>query len=301
MQILVAGSSGLVGSALVEALREQGHQVKCLIRKPQKTTKDIIFWNPDPSTLNTEDYENFDAVINLAGENIASGRWNEEKKREIRDSRVKGTQALCECLAQLKKPPAVEINASAMGYYGSQGDHVLTEDSPSGSGFLAGVCREWEAATKAAVDRGIRVAYLRTGMVLSSKGGALSKMLPPFKMGLGGVIGSGEQYVSWIALRDLVNVIIYILKNETLHGPINAGTPNPVTNKEFTKTLGRVLNRPTIVPMPAFAARIVLGEMADELLLSSTRMIPQKLLQSGYAFQYPHLEDALRAIITKQI
>jgi uncharacterized protein (TIGR01777 family) len=241
--------------------------------------------------------EGLDGVVHLAGESIATGRWTAEKKARIRDSRVKGTRLLCESLARLDQPPRVLVSASAIGYYGDRGDEILHEDSASGSGFLAEVCHMWEAATEAASQRNIRVVNLRIGVVLSAMGGALATMLFPFRMGLGGIIGSGRQFMSWIALDDLLGSIAYALRTDTIRGPVNAVAPHPVTNREFTKTLGRVLARPTLLPMPAFAARLAFGEMADELLLSSARVEPARLSAAGYDFRYPTLEGGLRHLL----
>jgi uncharacterized protein (TIGR01777 family) len=238
-----------------------------------------------------------DAVVHLAGENIASARWTERQKARIRDSRVKATGLLCNLLARYSPPPKALVCASAIGYYGDRGDEILKEESAPGSGFLSDVCREWEAATQPAVERGIRVVNLRIGMVLSALGGGLAKMLTPFKLGAGGVMGSGRQYMSWIAVDDLVDAIHFALTHESLRGPANAVAPSPVTNREFTRTLGRVLSRPTPFPMPAFAARLAFGEMADALLLASTRVQPARLLASGFTFRYPDLEGALRHLL----
>jgi uncharacterized protein (TIGR01777 family) len=240
--------------------------------------------------------EGIDAVVHLAGENIAA-RWTATQKAKIRDSRVRGTQLLCETLARLSSPPQVLVSASAIGYYGDRGEEILTEESPPGRGFLPEVCRAWEAATEAAKQRGMRVVILRLGMVLSAAGGALAKMLPPFRLGLGGMVGSGRQYMSWIALDDVVGTIQHAIVTDALQGPTNAVAPQAVTNQEFTRTLGKALGRPTLLPLPAFAARLMFGEMADELLLASTRVQPTKLLGSGYRFRYPELEDALRHVL----
>lgn len=292
MKILVSGTSGLIGSALVIFLRNKGHEVKRLVRHTKALADDEIAWDPTQGTISAAPDESFDAAVNLAGDNIL-GRWSEKKKREILNSRINATQTLCRFLTHLKQPPKILINGSAIGYYGNRETEILTEDSACGSGFLANVCREWEATTEIAQEKGIRVVCLRTGVVLSKKGGALAQMLTPFKLGLGGVIGSGNQYMSWICLDDLLQVIVYILENATLSGPVNAVGPFPVTNREFTKTLGDYLQRPTLLPLPAFLARLLLGEMADEMLLSSTRVLPQKLIQSGYIFSHPHLKEAL--------
>ncbi|MGD0697382.1 MAG: TIGR01777 family oxidoreductase [Terriglobia bacterium] len=297
MHILVTGSSGLVGSALIPALAGEGHRVTRLVRSTPRAAGDSIPWDPAAGILDAPSLEGFDAVVHLAGESIAGGRWTVERKARIRDSRVNSTRLLSERLAQLTRPPKVLISASAVGYYGDRGDETLTEESPPGSNFLAGVCREWEAATEPALQHGIRVAVLRSGVVLSPAGGALAKMLFPFRMGVGGIVGSGKQYFSWISIDDLVRVIIRALKTDSLRGPVNAVAPHAVTNAEFTKALGQVLGRPTIVPMPAFAARIAFGEMADELLLASARVVPAKLLASGFVFHHAEIGHALTDLL----
>ena len=294
MKILVSGSSGLVGSALTFNLLSDGHQVFRLVRSKQE---DGIYWNPK-EPMDSAAMEGFDAVVHLAGENIAEGRWNAEKKRRIRESRIDGTKHLSQTLAALKSPPRAFLSASASGYYGSRGDEVLTEESPAGTGFLSSVCTEWEAATEPLKEKGVRVVLLRFGIILSDKGGALQKMVTPFKFGAGGRIGSGKQYWSWIDLDDVVRIIELAISNEAIQGPVNVGTPNPVTNREFTEALARVLNRPAIVPIPAFAARAAFGEMADEMLLSSCRMDPAKLVAQGYTFGYPDIESSLRHHLT---
>jgi uncharacterized protein (TIGR01777 family) len=297
MKVLVSGSSGLIGSAVLENLIAGGHSVIRLVRRAPGQNE--VHWDPDAGTIATALLEGLDAVVHLAGENIAQGRWTQQKKERIRDSRVKGTQILCQALARLAQPPKVLVAASAIGYYGERGDEVLTEESPPGSGFLADVCRQWEAASSPAAQSGIRVVNLRIGIVLSEKGGALAKMLLPFRLGVGGRVGSGKQYMSWIALDDVVGAINHAIANDSLSGPVNAVAPNPVTNYEFTKALGKVLERPTPFPMPAFAARLALGEMADELLLASTRVAPRRLLATGYKFLFPELEGALRHLLKK--
>jgi uncharacterized protein (TIGR01777 family) len=241
--------------------------------------------------------EGFDAVIHLAGENIAEGRWTEPKKVRIRESRTKPTRALSEALAKLNNPPRTLVSASAIGFYGHRGDEILREGSAPGSGYLPEVCLGWEGATASAVQKGIRVVHLRFGGVLATTGGALAKMLPPFRMGVGGKVGDGKQYMSWIALDDVMGAIHHVLITDRLIGPLNAVAPNPVTNSEFTKTLGRVLSRPTLFPVPAAAARIAFGEMADALLLASARVIPARLVETGYQFRYPELEGALRHLL----
>ena len=281
MKVLISGASGLIGSALVRGLEKDGHDVGRL----RRTYEDAI------------DFTGVDAVVHLGGESIAAGRWTASRKRRIEDSRVGGTRRLAEHLARSEVKPAVFICASAIGFYGSCGDQMLVEDSPPGTGFLADVCRKWEAAAKPAVDAGIRVVWIRTGIVLSREGGAPAKMLPPFKMGAGGVMGSGRQYMSWISLTDEVNAIRFLLENDTVSGAVNLTAPNPETNRDFTKALGGVLRRPTMLPMPAFAVRALFGEMGEELLLSSVRVLPKKLVDAGYEFTHHHLESALEDIL----
>lgn len=282
MKVLISGSSGLVGSDIVADLEKDGHTV---VRLPRTYEKKI-------------DFSGTDAVIHLAGENIAAGRWTKEKKRRIEESRVKGTTQLAKQIADSKSPPNVFISASAIGYYGDRGDDNLDESSDVGSGFLPEVCKKWEDATQPAEESGVRTIRLRTGIILNSKGGALSKMLTPFKLGGGGILGNGEQFMSWISLDDEVSAIRYLIENPSVSGSVNLVSPNPVTNTEFTKTLGKVLKRPTILPMPKFAAHLLFGEMADALLLASTKVYPHKLLQSGFEFKYPTLEPSLRSILS---
>jgi uncharacterized protein len=296
MKVLVTGSHGLVGSQLISFLTSQGHQVVRLARS--KTSNDQILWDPDRGQIDRNSLEGFDAVVHLAGDNIASGRWTAKKKVSIRASRIEGTKLLSETLAALAMPPKVLISASAIGYYGDRGCELLTEESKEGAGFLAEVCRDWEAATEVARSKGIRVAELRIGVVLSQKGGALTKMLLPFRMGAGGRLGSGKQYMSWVALDDLVGIIEHVLVHEDLKGPINAVAPNPVTNSEFTEALGASLHRPTIFPVPGLAVNLLLGEMANELLLASARVLPTKLTLSGYVFRYPDLAPLLRELLS---
>ncbi len=297
MKVLVTGASGFVGSALVPFLANEGQFVVRLVRTVPAPGRSEVRWDPERGTIDLDALEGLDAAVHLAGASIAAFPWTAEGKRRIRESRVGGTRLLCESFARLDRPPKTLVCASAVGYYGDRGHEVLREDSPPGTGFLAQVCREWEAATEAAERKGIRVVRLRIGMVLSAKGGALTRMLGIFRAGLGGRVGSGEQYVSWIALEDLVGAVDHAIRNGSLEGPVNAASPRPVTNREFAKTLGRVLGRPAVLPVPAFAVRLVLGEMADELLLASARVEPDRLLLSGYAFRYPELEGALRHLL----
>jgi uncharacterized protein (TIGR01777 family) len=296
MNILVTGASGLIGSALLPSLANAGHAITRMTRSEPRAGERAVRWDPMGAPLDASALNGVEAVVHLAGETIAQ-RWTSEVKARIRESRVKGTQVLCESLARMPTPPKVLVSASAVGYYGNRGGEVLTEESGAGQGFLAEICRAWEAATKPATRRGVRVVPLRFGVVLSTAGGALAKMLPPFRLGIGGMLGGGQQYMSWVALDDAVGVIQYALVTESLRGPTNAVSPNAVTNQEFTKTLGKVLGRPTVVPMPAFAARLMFGEMADELLLASARVQPTKLQASGYAFRYPDLTAALRYLL----
>jgi len=292
MKILIAGASGLVGSALVSKLKAEGAEVTPLVRSAAKSGE--IEWHPDRGSIDAPALQGCDAIINLAGDGIANGRWTEEKKRRILDSRVNGTRLLCETVANLSRKPKAFINASAVGFYGSRGDELVDEDSGPGEGFLASVCRQWELATAPAEQAGIRVVKLRFGVILAKGGGIMGSILGPFKFGLGGKIGSGDQVMSWVAMDDVVAAISFILQNESLRGPINVVAPHPVTNEEFTKTLGHVLSRPTALAMPAFAVRLAFGEMADEMLLTSQRVIPKKLNDAGYEFQQPELEGALR-------
>jgi uncharacterized protein (TIGR01777 family) len=296
MKILVTGASGLIGTALVSSLTSGSHEVTRLVRREPKPGEKAARWDPMAGAIDASALEGADAVVHLAGENIAE-RWTAAKKARIRDSRVKGTQLLCETLARLSSPPRILVSASAIGYYGDRGEEVLSEDSPPGQGFLSEVCRAWEAATESARHHGIRVVQFRQGVVLSTAGGALAKILPPFRLGLGGILGSGRQYMSWIALDDAVGAIQHAVGTDALQGPTNVAAPRAVTNQEFTKTLGKVLGRPTAIPLPAFAARLMFGEMADELLLASARVQPAKLQASGYQFRYPELEDALRHVL----
>lgn len=293
MKIAVAGSSGLVGTKLLSSLRTQGDEVVALVRRHPGESE--IFWDPAKAKIAADALEGFDAVINLAGDNIGEGRWTASKKNRILLSRTNSTLLLAEHLAQLEEKPKVWVNASAIGYYGNRGTEELTESSSPGKGFLADVCQQWEAATQPAIDAGIRVVKLRIGVVLSKDGGGLAKMLFPFKMGGGGIVGSGKQFWSWVSLTDVVSMIRHCVVTESLEGPVNGTSPNPSTNLEFTKTLGRVLGRPTIVPMPGFLAKLLLGEMVEDLLLSSTRVLPTKLVETGFDFQHTELDAAIRA------
>lgn len=299
MRVAISGASGLVGTALIASLLRAGHQPVRMVRRQSSGSEPTISWNPEAHYVDAQALEGIDAIVHLAGEGIADGRWTPQRKARIRDSRVQGTRLLCETLAQMANPPRIFICASAVGFYGDRGDEVLDETSSPGNSFLATLCKDWEESTEPARRKGIRVANLRLGVILSPKSGALAKMLLPFKMGVGGVVGSGRQYLSWIVLDDVVGSIEHVLGNETLSGPINVTAPHPVTNTEFTMTLGKVLGRPTIFPMPAFAARLAFGEMAEEMLLGGAKVIPSRLQQSGYQFQQPELESGLRSLLGK--
>ena len=299
MRVAITGSTGLVGSVVVTSLSAAGHEVVRLVRRAPVPGEKAVRWDPEKGEVDAAGLEGLDDVVHLAGENIASGRWNAARKAAIRASRVNGTRLLCDALAGLARPPKTLVCASAIGYYGDRGADVLTEESPPGAGFLPDVCREWEAASEPAARKGIRVVLLRIGVVLSPKGGALSRMLPPFRAGLGGVIGNGRQYVSWVALDDLVGIVLHALRSGELRGPVNAVAPVPVTNREFTEALGKVLSRPTLFPVPAFVLRLAVGEMADALLLASARVFPRRLEEIGYRFRFPELPAALNHLLGK--
>ena len=295
-RILVSGASGPIGAALLPSLKAQGSAVTCLVRG-SATGKDQILWDPS-RPLSPDSVSGFDAVIHLAGESIV-GRWTDAKKRRILDSRAQGTGHLAEAAAKAAQPPRVFISASAVGFYGNRGDEILREDSPSGTGFAAEVCRQWEAATQPAANAGIRTAQLRIGVVMSADGGALPKMLPAFRLGLGGRLGNGRQWWTWVSVRDVVGAIHHVLNNESLSGPVNTVAPIPVTNTEFTSILASVLNRLAIFPLPAFAVRLIFGEMGEELFLGSQRVEPAKLAATGYQFQHPDLGNALKVILQR--
>jgi len=295
MKVAITGASGLVGTELTKQLTQDGHDVVAITRGGGGDGK--IHWNPSEGQLDCASLEGFVAVVHLAGENIAKGRWNVAKKQRILESRTKSTELLSRTLAGLNQKPKVLVSASAIGFYGDQRPETVDESAGRGTGFLADVCDDWEKATKAAVDAEIRTVNMRIGVVLSKHGGALQAMLFPFKMGGGGIVGSGNQVWSWVSIHDVVGAIQHAINDESIRGPINATSPNASTNKEFTKALGHVLGRPTIIPMPAFLAKILLGEMAEALLLSSSRVLPKKLLDTGYQFQHEDLEATLRALL----
>jgi hypothetical protein len=301
MKVLVSGASGLVGSALTKSLEADHHQVLRLVRSQvQASDPDAVLWSPAEGTIDTralERHGRLDAVVHLAGEGIAARKWSAAQKARILDSRVDGTGTLCKAIAGLSERPGVLISASAIGWYGDRGDVWVDESDESGDMFLSEVCHEWEAATSAASEAGIRVVQHRVGVVLSTDGGALAKMLLPFKLCLGGRVGSGDQYWSWITLDDLVASIRHVIDDESISGPVNAVAPTPSTNLEFTKSMGRALHRPTIFPMPAFVARLMLGEMADELLLGGARVRATVLEQTGFQWADPELDQALLRIL----
>jgi uncharacterized protein (TIGR01777 family) len=296
MDVLMSGATGLIGSALTPELEAGGHRVRRLTRTPR--SEGDIGWDPDAGTI-AGDLAGTGAVVHLAGESIAEGRWTQEKKRRILESRREGTRLLAEKVAGLPEPPSVMVSASAIGYYGDRGNELLTEESGPGGLFLSRVCREWEAAAEPAREVGVRVVHPRFGIVLSTEGGALGTTLPIFKLGGGGKIGSGRQYWSWVSLDDVVGAIVHAIENDALSGPVNVVGPDPPTNAEYTRVLGRVLGRPTFFAVPAPAARVALGGMADELLLASARVEPAKLEETGYEYRYPELEGALRHLLRR--
>ncbi|OGR06052.1 MAG: TIGR01777 family protein [Deltaproteobacteria bacterium RIFOXYD12_FULL_50_9] len=294
MKILISGASGLIGKATADYLSQKGHQILSL----RRNTTSPPYWDLEKRIIDLGDNQDIDVVINLAGENIAEGRWNQQKKDRILKSRVEGTELIAAYFSKAEYRPKVIISGSAIGIYGNRGAEELTEESARGSGFLPEVCYQWERSISSASSSGIRVVCVRFGMVLSAKGGALEKMILPFKIGLGGIIGNGDQYISWISINDVAGAISHIINNENLDGPINLVSPIPVTNFDFTKVLGKTLHRPTVFSIPAFFARLLFGEMAEELLLASTKVIPKKLLKSGYSFQEPTLDRAFDKLLS---
>jgi len=291
-RIAITGANGLVGTQLAAFLETGGHEVHRILRRASGTAGEIL-WNPNAHAIDTNALEGIDAIVHLAGENIAGGRWSEANKQRILESRTEGTRFLCESLAALARPPRVLVCASAIGFYGDRGEAVLDETSAAGEGFLADVCRQWEAATAPARHAGIRVVNLRIGVVMTPLGGALAQMLTPFRLGAGGTLGSGRQFMSWISLDDLLAAVLHCIATTSLEGAVNATAPAPATNAELTRTLAEVLHRPALLPVPAFALRALLGEMADALLLASTRVLPRRLLESGFVFRDPELRGAL--------
>ena len=298
MRVAITGSTGFVGEALVRFLTGRGDDVVRVVRRPPRDGEDAVFWQPETGQLDPGVFQNVDIVVHLAGESIAAGRWTAEQKQRIRDSRVRSTTLLATALAQCTPRPRALIAASAIGFYGDRGNEELTENSTAGSGFLADVVRDWEAAAKGASAAGVRVAHARLGVVLDRDGGALARMLLPFRFGLGGKMGAGTQWWSWITRHDAVRAIAWLI-DEDLTGAVNLTSPAPVTNAEFTKTLGQVLSRPTVLPLPRFAPRLLLGsELADNLLFFSQRVLPERLTASGFRFDHPNLQPALTTLLS---
>jgi uncharacterized protein (TIGR01777 family) len=299
MDVVVSGASGLIGSALSDELHRAGHRVLRL-KRGGITDGDDIGWDPSAGLIDAPALEGVDAVVHLAGEGISEKKWSDEQKRRILDSRVRGTSVLAGAIASRERKPSVFVSGSAIGYYGNRGDEVLTEDSAPGDDFLAGVVQAWEAETKPAVDAGIRTVHIRTGIVLAAHGGVLQRLLFPFKLGLGGRVGSGKQWMSWVTLADEVNAIMHAIGTETLSGAVNVVAPSPVVNAEFTDTLGGVLHRPTVLPTPLFPLKAIYGaELVESLLLASQRVKPTRLEATGYTFRNPTLEDGLRAVLAR--
>ena len=300
MRIAISGSSGLLGSALVPALTRDGHSVVVLVRDDARyeSGAEAVLWNPLERTLNVDKLDGIDVIINLSGAGIAESRWTDARMKLIRDSRIETTQFLAESIARLERKPALFMSASAIGIYGDRDpDESLDESSSVGEGFLANVCRDWEEAAKPAVNAGIRTILMRTGIVLTPAGGALAKLLPLFKKGLGGKMGSGRQMMSWIALDDWLAAIKHLIENDGINGPVNLVAPNPVSNADFSKTLGDTLSKSSSASVPAFAAKLVLGKMAVGTVLAGQRVIPKKLLESGFEFAFPHLRNALEHLL----
>ena len=299
MRIAISGSSGLIGASLLASFTQEGDEVLRLVRPARGCGAGSICWDPEAGTIDGHALEGVDAVVHLAGESIAGGRWTSARKARILDSRVRSTRLIADALSHLAKPPAVLVTASAVGYYGDRGDEILTEESSPGTGFLSDVCRQWEEATRAAATAHIRTCHIRLGVVLSARGGALKQMLLAFRLGLGGRLGPGRQWMSWIALEDVVGAVRHVLSHPEIEGPANVVAPNVVSNADFTRALAAALHRPACFPVPAFALRLAMGEMATELLLSSARVVPRRLEQTRYVFRHPELGDALKAVFAR--
>ncbi len=298
MKVLISGSGGFIGSALAERLTSSGHRVIRLVRREVSPGRDAVSWSPDNGEIDAAQLEDVDAVVHLAGEGIGDHRWTEAHKARVLSSRVRGTHLLAETIAQLETPPKVMISGSAVGYYGYLGVDSMTETSPPGDGFLTDVVEQWETATEPAGQAGIRVVRIRSGVVLSPRGGALKKQLLPFKLGVGGKLGSGDQYLSWISLQDEIEAIEFLLERDDISGPVNVTSPNPVTNAEFTRALGAALCRPTFMPVPTLALKLLFsGEMTEEMMLGGQRVLPKRLQEAGYEFSDPEVEVALRKML----
>ncbi|MBW2634793.1 MAG: TIGR01777 family oxidoreductase [Deltaproteobacteria bacterium] len=299
LHILMSGAGGVVGSSLIPFFTTGGHRVTRLVRRKPLKNENERFWDPQKGILDIEDTDSFDVVIHLSGENIGQGRWSPEKKRKIIESRNKTTALIARHISRMAKPPEVFLSASAIGFYGDRGDEVMTEENECGTDFISGVCSQWENAAIPALEKGIRVVFLRIGVVLSPVGGALQRLLPSFKMGLGGKVGSGGQYMSWISMDDLIGTVYHAINDESLSGPVNIVAPAPVSNLELTRTLGKVISRPALFTIPAWLIKLLFGEMGQEILLASTRVKPEKILAAGYRFRHPDLERALRHLLGK--
>jgi len=297
MKVLITGASGMLGTELQKSFAAKGYEMLLASRK-EPVDAHHIQWEPETGFAEPERLEGLDAVVHLAGENVAGFRWSDEKKKAIMNSRVLGTRSVVNAISKLKQKPKVLVAASAIGFYGERGDEEVTESSTGGDNFLAEVGKAWEAESRRAEDAGIRTVLLRTGIVLSKDGGALGTMITPFKLGLGGVVGSGKQWMSWISLDDEIEVIHFAITNEGLRGAVNAVSPHPATNEEFTKALGDVLYRPTFLPLPEFAVSMIFGEMGDALLLASTKVLPKRLEEAGFDFKYPDLKPALEHAVS---
>ncbi|MFN8390667.1 MAG: TIGR01777 family oxidoreductase [Bdellovibrionota bacterium] len=297
MKVLISGSSGFVGTALVARLRDIGHTVVRLVRTRSSKDKDSVFWDPDAGVIDSSSLIGIEAVIHLAGENVSAHRWSAAQRKKILESRTRGTELIGRTISALQPQPKVLLSASAIGYYGNHGSDEMTEQHPAGRGFLADVCVEWERTAKESVADSIRLVFLRIGVVLGKDGGALGKMLLPFRLGIGGPIGDGKNFLSWIALPDLVEAIIFCLDHDQMSGPVNLCAPKAVTSRDFAKALGRALHRPAVLPVPELMLKLVFGEMAEQTILSSMRVVPARLLDAGFAFKYVDVETALKAVI----
>jgi len=298
VKVLISGSGGFIGSALAERLTSSGHRVIRLVRREVSPGQDAVSWSPDDGEIDARGLEDVDAVVHLAGEGIGDHRWTEGHKARVLSSRVRGTHLLAEAIAGVDRPPKVMISGSAVGYYGYLGADSMTEASPLGDGFLADVIEQWETAAEPAAKAGIRVVRIRSGVVLSPKGGALRKQLLPFKLGVGGKLGSGDQYLSWISLEDEIGAIEFLLERDDISGPVNVTSPNPVTNTEFTRALGAALGRPTFMPVPTLALKLLFSnEMTEEMLLGGQRVLPERLQEAGYEFSDPEVGIALRKML----